>query len=322
MRWSCARAAVSAWAAAACLAAVDPAAAQTSRVVGRVRDAETGKPIRGATVVAENPEAAPSSYTAASDEKGNFAIIGLKTGRWTFTASAPGYRAQTGVMPVRMLSANPPVEFRLARDVAVPRLPLEGVDGRALDARLVRAGELLAAGDHEAAIAEYEAIRAATPALTMVDLAIGRAWRARREYARAMAAFRRLLESASAGPGSEAAKAARLEIALTLIEQGDLAAAESELAALVELPSAPREAFYHLAEVKVARQQADEAVRWYEAAAERDPAWVLPRFKLGLLAAGRGDRAGAVAHLEKAVAIDPASPEAARARDLLDQIRR
>lgn len=320
MRWSYARAALSAWIAVACLAAVEPAAAQTSRVVGRVRDAETGKPIRGATVVAENPEAAPSSYTAASDEKGNFAIIGLKTGRWTFTASAPGYLPQTGAMPVRMLSANPPVEFRLARDVAVPRLPLEGVDGRALDARLVRAAELLAAGDHDAAIAEYEAIRAATPALTMVDLAIGRAWRARREYARAMAAFRRLLESGPAGgPGSEAA---RLEIALTLIEQGELAAAESELAALVELPSAPREAFYHLAEVKVARQQTDEAVRWYEAAAERDPAWILPRFKLGLLAAGRGDRAGAVAHLEKAVAIDPASPEAARARDLLDQIRR
>jgi hypothetical protein len=320
MRWSYARAALSAWIAAACLVAVEPATAQTSRVVGRVRDAETGKPIRGATVVAENPEAAPASYTAASDEKGNFAIIGLKTGRWTFTASAPGYLAQTGVMPVRMLSANPPVEFRLARDVAVPRLPLEGVDGRALDARLVRAAELLAAGDHDAAVAEYEAIRAATPALTMVDLAIGRAWRARREYARAMAAFRRLLESAPAGgPGSEAA---RLEIALTLIEQGELAAAESELAALVELPSAPREAFYHLAEVKVARQQAAEAVRWYEAAAERDPSWILPRFKLGLLAAGRGDRAGAVAHLEKAVAIDPASPEAARARDLLDQIRR
>lgn len=319
MRWSCARAAVSAWAVVACLAAVDPAAAQTSRVVGRVRDAETGRPIRGATVVAENPEAAPASYTAASDEKGNFAIIGLKTGRWTFTASAPGYRAETGVMPVRMLSANPPIEFRLARDVAAPRLPLEGVDGRALDARLVRAGELLAAGDHAAAIAEYEAIRAATPALTMVDLAIGRAWRARRDYPQAMAAFRRLIESAPAGPGSDTA---RLEIALTLIEQGELAAAESELTALVELPSAPREAFYHLAEVKVARQEAAEAVRWYEAAAERDPSWILPRFKLGLLAAGRGDRAGAVAHLEKAVAIDPASPEAARARDLLDQIRR
>jgi Flp pilus assembly protein TadD len=319
MRGSGARVAVRAWAALVCLAAVDPAAAQTSRVVGRVRDAETGKPIRGATIVAENPESAPSTYTAASDQKGDFAIIGLKTGRWTFTASAPGYRPQSGTMPVRMLSANPPIEFRLARDVAVPPLPLEGVDGRRLDARLVRAEELLASGDYDAAIAEYEAIRASTPALTMVNLAIGRAWRAKKDYTRAMAAFRRLLEPGPAGAGPETA---HLEIALTLIEQGDLAAAESELAALVELPSAPREAFYHLAEVKVARQQATEAVRWYEAAAARDPTWILPRFKLGLLAAGRGDRAGAVAHLEKAVALDPASPEAERARELLDQIRR
>lgn len=319
MRWWYARPVVWAWAAAACLAAVDPAMAQTSRVVGRVRDAETGRPIRGATIVAENPEAAPPSYTAASDEKGNFAIIGLKTGRWTFTASAPGYRPQTGALPIRMLSANPPIEFRLARDAAAPPLPLEGIDSRRLDARLVRAAELFDSGDYDGAIAEYEAIRAATPALTMVNLAIGRAWRAKKDYAQAMAAFRRLLESAPAGSGGETA---RLEIAVTLIEQGDLAAAEVELASLVELPAAPREAFYHLAEVKVARQQPEEAVRWYEAAAERDPAWVLPQFKLGLLAAGRGDRAGAVAHLEKAVALDPTSPEAARARDLLDQIRR
>ena len=55
------------------------AAAQTGRVGGVVKD-EAGQPIKGATVTAENPGASPSSFTATTDDKGRFSIIGLKTG--------------------------------------------------------------------------------------------------------------------------------------------------------------------------------------------------------------------------------------------------
>ena len=52
------------------------AAAQTGRVGGIVKD-EAGNPIKGATVTAENPGASPSSFTATTDDKGRFSIIGL-----------------------------------------------------------------------------------------------------------------------------------------------------------------------------------------------------------------------------------------------------
>ena len=55
------------------------AAAQTGRVGGVVKD-EAGNPIKGATVTAENPSASPSSFTATTDDKGRFSIIGLKSG--------------------------------------------------------------------------------------------------------------------------------------------------------------------------------------------------------------------------------------------------
>src|SRR5438552_16727597 len=45
------------------------AAAQTGRVGGVVKD-DSGQPIKGATVLAENPSASPRSFTATTDDKG------------------------------------------------------------------------------------------------------------------------------------------------------------------------------------------------------------------------------------------------------------
>ena len=61
------------------VALASSAAAQTGRVGGVVKD-EAGNPIKGATVTAENPAASPSSFTATTDDKGRFSIIGLKRG--------------------------------------------------------------------------------------------------------------------------------------------------------------------------------------------------------------------------------------------------
>ena len=74
------------------LALAGTAAAQTGRVGGVVKD-EAGNPIKGATVTAENPAASPSSFTATTDDKGRFSIIGLKSGQWSFAAQAPGFGA-------------------------------------------------------------------------------------------------------------------------------------------------------------------------------------------------------------------------------------
>ena len=71
-------------------------AAQTGRVGGVVKD-EQGNPIKGATITAENPAASPSSFTATTDDKGRFSIIGLKSGQWSFAAMAPGFETPTAL---------------------------------------------------------------------------------------------------------------------------------------------------------------------------------------------------------------------------------
>src|SRR4051812_48272516 len=82
-----------------------PAAAQTGRATGIVRD-QAGKPIRGAIVRADNPAAYPPKVTSSSDDRGRWAMIGLASGEWRVTAEGPGYIAQSTSALLR--SAAPP----------------------------------------------------------------------------------------------------------------------------------------------------------------------------------------------------------------------
>src|SRR5437764_14641872 len=83
------------------------AAAQTGRVGGTVKD-EGGNPIKGATVTAENPSASPSSFTAITDDKGRFSIIGMRSGQWTFTATMQGFAHESGKLNVQTIESPKP----------------------------------------------------------------------------------------------------------------------------------------------------------------------------------------------------------------------
>ncbi len=99
-----------------------PVAAQTGRIGGLVKD-DKGQPLKGATVVAENPAASPPSFTATTDDKGRFSIIGLRAGNWKLTASAPGFQPSVGQVPIRTIGAPEPagrVHARRRRDRSRP----------------------------------------------------------------------------------------------------------------------------------------------------------------------------------------------------------
>src|SRR2546428_14150942 len=89
------------------------AAAQPGRVGGIVKD-DKGDAIKGATITAEN-QSVGSTFTATTDDKGRFTIIGLRGGDWRFIAQAPGFAAEGGSMSVRSGSPNPPITFTLRR---------------------------------------------------------------------------------------------------------------------------------------------------------------------------------------------------------------
>ncbi len=148
-----------------------PALAQSARAAGIVRDA-SGKPIKGATVIATNPEAFPSELTSATDDKGRWAMIGLRSGAWMFVAQAPGFVTAQAPAAVRA-GGTPPLVFTLARDPG----PIPNALDRDIAQQLQAAATQRDQGRLDQALASYQEIRTKNPKLTAVNLVMADVYR-------------------------------------------------------------------------------------------------------------------------------------------------
>lgn len=300
----------------ALVVAAAPAAAQTGRIGGTVRD-QNNQPLKGATVTAENPSASPSSFTATTDGNGRYSIIGLRAGQWRITASAPGFQASSGNVGVKTIGAPmPPIDFVLAPGAAGPTGALAGVNTKELQAELQAAMDMANSGQHDAAIAAYNAIIAKTPALTLIHGQIAIVQRLKKDYDGAIESYKKVI---AADPNNDRAK---IDIGMTYLEKGDFAAAETALLEVASSVNANREVYYNLGEVKFAKGETDEAVKYYQRAVDMDATWGKPLFKIGLASLQKADTAGAIAIMEKVIAVDPNSAEAAQAKALIEQLKK
>jgi len=289
------------------------AAAQGSRVVGIVKD-ETGQPIKGATLSLENPEAIPRNFTATSDDRGRFAVLGLKAGEWSIVAQAPGFVPDATRVQVRVTTPVAPV-LTLHRAPAPPPSILGNVGAKDLQKELSTADQQFDAQQWDQAIGTYKNILSRAPALAVLNLQIGAAYRNKKDFDNAIAAYNELLKI---DPASDKA---RIGLALAYMEKGDLATAETTLTPAAQAQGATKEALYTFAEIEAARGKSADAATWYQKASASDPNWGKPLLKLGLSAMQRGDRANAATLMQRVVAVDPMSAEAAQAKTLIYQLR-
>jgi len=170
-----------------------PAAAQSGRIQGVVRDLN-GEPIKGAIVKATHPDAQPREFTAVTDDRGRFAIIGLRTATtWNFVVSAEGYFDAEGSAMIRS-QLGPPVTFGMRRDPG----PLPGALVKDIQDQLTAAQALSKEGRHDQAIAAYQSIQKGNARLTTVNLVLAGAYREKARTEPNAAARRALLEKAIA----------------------------------------------------------------------------------------------------------------------------
>lgn len=169
----------------ACMAST--AAAQTARATGTVRDTE-GKTIQGATIRAINPDAIPSQVVSTSDDRGRWAMIGLRTGTYEFVVEAPGFVPVKASANVRV-AGTPPMAFMLARDPG----PIPGALASNIQAQLTAAHMMRDQGRLDQAITAYNEIRTKNPKLTSLNLVIGDTYRRKAEQEAAPAQRRTLL---------------------------------------------------------------------------------------------------------------------------------
>lgn len=167
-----------------------PAAAQTGRATGVVRD-QNGKPIRAAVIRADNPGAYPPKITSTSDDKGRWAMIGLATGEWRFTVEAPGYVSQNIATPVRS-SSPASLTFTMPRDPG----PIPGALDRNIQQQIADANALRDQGRLDQAISAYQDIRLKNQKLTGVHFLLADAYRRKAALERDPASRQALLQLA------------------------------------------------------------------------------------------------------------------------------
>jgi len=217
---------------AAVLISSAPARAQAGvgRIAGRVTD-ESGAPIAEATVRAESPTASPGTLTSTTNERGEFAILGLRRGRWTITVTADGFEPTEMSLQVRSRTRGTASR-------------LSAVNVEALEAALGEADALVADDRIAEALALYGKLVEAVPALTSIHREMGDLYLRQKDRARALAAYQRRLD---AEPDDEetGAAVASLALALGLEAEGagdrDLAVRYLEQA-LAAAPDAPEAA--------------------------------------------------------------------------------
>ena len=176
-----------------------PAGAQ-GRVMGIVQDVN-GRPIKGATVRAINPDAAPKEWTSTSDDKGRFVLLGLRLGaNWKFIADAPGFFSTEGTAPVRSTFGNP-LTFTMRRDPG----PIPGALAKDIQEQLSEANTLRDQGRLDQALSAYESIYAKNPKLTAVNLVIASVYRRKAEQEGDTATRESLLARAAAAEVAAAA---------------------------------------------------------------------------------------------------------------------
>ena len=138
----------------------------------------------------------------------------------------------------------------------------------------------------------------------------------KKDYDAALGVYKKMLE---AEPGNERAQ---IEIGMTNLEKGDFAAAETALMEAAQSMSASREVFYNLGEVKFAKGETEEAMKWYQRAVDTDPNWGKPLFKIALGHLQKGDTKMAIETLEKVIAVEPNSQEAGMAKATIEQLKK
>lgn len=170
-----------------------PAAAQTGRASGIVRD-QNGKPIRGAVINADNPAAYPRQVTSTTDDKGRWAMLGLGTaGEWHFTVQAPGFASQSLNLQVRT-AAMPPIQVTLGRDPG----PMPGALDKNIQQQIAEATALRDQGRLDQALNAYQDIHKKNEKLTSIHFLLADTLRRKAAAERDPAARRALLDQAIA----------------------------------------------------------------------------------------------------------------------------
>jgi thioredoxin-like negative regulator of GroEL len=279
-----------------------------------------GKPVAGVKLTLSFSQNKNTKFEGTTGKKGEWSFIGLGTGDWVLTGSVPGYQPIEQTIAVSQLAVNPKVQVVLKKP--------EKTTGMVQDEKsielLEQGNQLFKDGKYDDAIASYQQLLDANPGLYQIKVSIADCYREKGEYDKAIALYNEVItQSASdAAMGKEMEGKALAGIGNCYLKQGKLEEAQGYFQKSIDSSPKDEVLAYNVGEIFFSNQGLDQAIRYFELAAQIKPTWPDPYYKLGYVYLSKADNAKAAESFEKFLTLEPEGERAAMAKNVLSFIKK
>lgn len=282
-----------------------------SRAAGKVMDADSGKPIDGATIKAMLPSSDNRGPESKSNAKGEWAIGGVASGVWAIDFMKEGYETRSISLPISGGGGGRPIEIRLKKKAAAVADP--NVE---IKERLTAAAALMRNKQYAEARAIYEELVAKHPDVKQFRPLIARTHYGEGNKALAIEHLRRALAQDPANVEVQ------LLLGSTLMEDGKADEARQVLAAVDESKVTDPTVYLNIGIALINDRKQADAVTWFDKAIARFPTQSDAYYYRGISNLSLGKTTEAKADLEKFVSIAPTdAPELPTAKKILESIK-
>jgi Tfp pilus assembly protein PilF len=291
-----------------------------ARLNGLVVD-EQGNPVGNAKVLLEFPQDQAIKHELTTNDKGEWAILGLGSGRWRVTVTAPGYQGSSTDPIVSQIEVNPRVTLTLKKLAAVDTSVVKDEAAMAL---IDKATQLFNDRSYDEAITLLQQFLTQFPTAYQTYILIGDCYREKGEYDSAVAAYNQAIEGAKTDEkmGKEITGKGLAGIGNCYLKQGNVESAQQFFKQSIDTYPDNEALAYNVGEIYFANQKLDEAIQYFTLATQIKPTWGLAYYKLGLAYVNKADYESAVVNLKKFLEIEPDSEMAGSVRSMLDYLEK
>lgn len=282
-----------------------------ARLSGEVKD-EAGNPVTGAQVELIFEDEV-SKFKTTTDEKGEWAVIGLGSGQFRIVVTADGYIPSQQMVMVSQLNRNDKVLHTLKK----AEQPIMHED---LLKYLEQGNTHFQNREFDQAVVEYQKILDKHPEMYTVLFKIGDCYREKRDLDKAVEIYNKVAELAAAKQDNSVHAQALGNLGAISIQRQDFDQANQYFQQAIDLNPQDEILAYNVAEINFNSNNVDLAIKYYQMAAEVKPDWSLPHQKLGYSYLNKGDFAAARASFQKFLELEPEGEQAAIIQELLSSL--
>ena len=287
------------------------------RLSGFVVD-ESQNRIPKAKIVCEFIEKIEIKKEDISNDKGEWAILGLGTGMWRVTASKEGYIPAFTEVYVRQLERNPQVTLSLKKIEGIDTLPSEQESLNMLE----QANLLFQDQKYDEAISLMQQFLEQNPDAYQAYASIGDCYREKGDFDKAIENYNIVLEKAKLdrNMGKEMTARALAGIGECYLKMQDFDEAQKYFEQSIETYPENEILAYNVGEIYFSHQEIDEAIKYFTISTQIKPDWPPAYLKLGYVYLNKADYGNAEANFKKFLEMDPDSPEAPTVTNILEYI--